>query len=184
MLLREVHGGTKTIWIFKKLDDVHRNKEVQESTHNSSNTSVHNAKAKQRERKREKDREREGEKRSLDNEWPALYHRCITVWCGTEQWHSSHSTKTPCCFISCLLNEPSLVRVLKGLCLVGLNYALSPPLSQRSDLNLHILVPTCSLWEYLGWAGRARLRESGSAALLSQQAWPAFGTPHPLAQAI
>lgn len=126
----------------------------------------------------------ERERSPVDNEWPALYHRCITVWCGTEQWHSSHSKKTPCWFISCLLNEPSLVRILKDLCLLGLNYALSPPVSQRSDLNLQILVPTCSLREYVGCTGQAQLCKMGRAALLSQQAWPAFSTPHPLAQAI
>lgn len=74
----------------------------------------------------------------LDNEWLALHRRCITVWCGTEQWHSSHSMKAPCWFISCLLKEPSSVRVLKGLCLLGLNCALSPPVSHRSDLKLQI----------------------------------------------
>lgn len=99
-------------------------REVQKTCRNSSNFSVCNAKKRER--------------APLDNEWPALYHRWITVWCGTEQWHSSHSKKTPCWFISCLLNEPSLVRVLKGLCLLGLDYALSPPKSQRSDLNLQI----------------------------------------------
>lgn len=84
------------------------------------------------------DSEERRERSLRDNEWPALYHGRITVWCGTEQWHSSHSKKTPCWFISCLLNEPSLVRALKGLCLLGLNYALSPSVSQRSDLNLQI----------------------------------------------
>lgn len=101
-------------------------RKFRKNTHISSNISVHNAQRRPRERS------------PLDNEWPLLYHRCITVWCGTEQRHSSHSKKTPCWFISCLLKEPSLVRVLKGLCLLGLNYALSPAMSQRSDLNLQI----------------------------------------------
>ena len=86
-----------------------------------SDISIHNAQRRARER----------ERRPLDNEWPAQYHRYITVWCGTKQWHSSHSKKTPCWFISCLLSAFSLVRVLKGLCLLGLNYALSPPAEPR-----------------------------------------------------
>lgn len=130
---RDVHLEPQKQWysaVYRQnCDSEHswdRNKEVEKSTHISSNISVYNAQRKAR------------EKSPLDNEWPALYHRCITVWCGTERRHSSHSKKTPCWFISCLLNEPSLVRVLKGLCLLGLNYALSPPVSQRSDLNLQI----------------------------------------------
>lgn len=114
--------------------------------------------------------ESEGQRGPLDNEWLPLSCRCIAVSCGTEPRHSSHSKKTPCCFISCLLNEPSLVRVKKGLCLLQLNYALSPPMSQRSNLNLQICVPTCSLWEYRGRTGWSWWCETGRAALLSQQA--------------
>ena len=82
------------------------------------------------------------------NECEALQHILTAVcfawthllcWqCGGTQRHSSHSEKTPLYIISCLPNSPSLVSVVKGLCLQGESMCTLDQKSHRSDGDLEI----------------------------------------------